>query len=448
MIMNYFAIIAIVAAIFIAERSIVNLLTYYPGGRQWLREHRLFHPNAISIIRIPMGLAAVGLWSFGFPGLGICWFAFWMITDLTDGTIARRCGLVTKTGDWLDPLSDKLLYFPALLFFSWHGLLLWYWVVPFVLIDTFGQFSRLLVKKKAANIFGKSKTALITVLLILTAFHKLALENGAENIFTAAIFPDFLAYLMICATLLAFLSVYCKVIPDIWYANSLTLANFACGAVAVYYVVQGHSLFAFILVFIGQFFDLFDGRLARKFGSTQHGAFYDDVADGTSFGLAVAFIIYFQFGRTWPALIIAGLYLAAVIFRLIRFLEHRDRLDPAYFEGIPTPAGALLAGSVSLLFTHLSSLGLALVLLSAGLMVSRLTYRHFARKMWRETPNMFKVMVCLVVLLLVSRTLADQEYQLTFKIIAFILACLYLLFGNERVVQWINRQWSDERESS
>ncbi len=445
--MNYFVIGIVIALIFALERVVVETATRLPAGRRWLRRHWFLHPNGISLVRTPMGIVSISFWMAGYEVLSICWFAFWMITDMTDGTIARRCQLETPTGNWLDPLSDKLLYFPALLFFSWYGVLPWHWIVPLVIIDSFGQASRLLVKKKAANVFGKSKTALITILLLLAAFHKLSVGEGVENIFTVSIFPDFLYYLTVFATLLAFLSVYCKVVPDNWYANSLSLANFACGLTAVYYVLQEHPLFAFILVFIGQFFDLFDGRMARKYGSTIHGDFFDDIADGTSFGLAVGFIIYFKFDETTLALIAAVLYFLAVVYRLVRFLRHQERLDPGIFEGIPAPAGALLAGSSALLLPGLPAAGISLVFLSVLLMISRMHYRHFARKMWVETPNIFKVTVCLLVLLLISRAMADQEYELTFKVIAFIFAWLYLIFGNEALIQWLRGEGQDKATS-
>ncbi len=427
--MNLYLIVVLVIAIFVLERATLTALVHYKPSRRWLRHSRWLHPNMISVVRMPMGLATVALWQLGMPTIAFFWFALWMISDLTDGTIARHCNLVTETGKWLDPLSDKLLYLPVLLLFAWHGALPPVWIIALTVVDVLGQGSRLLTKKKAANVFGKSKTALVTVLLVLVAFQQLAPDRNLAGLLS----PAFLHYLAVFCTVLAFLSAFCKIIPDVWYANSLSLANFGCGVASIYYVVQGYPMFAFMLVFLGQFFDLFDGRLARKYGSTRCGPIFDDVADGTSFGLAVAFIVYYQFNQSWPALLVATVYLVAVIFRLVRFLLHNDILAPGVFEGLPSPAGAMLAGSTALLFDHLPWLGLAVVVGSALLMASSLHYLHFARRMWHETPNMFKVAVCLLVLLFVSRTLADQGYRQTFKIAAFSLAALYLILGNETV---------------
>ncbi len=440
--MNYIVIAAVIVGMFAAERLVIAALVRQPRSREWLRGARLFHPNAISVVRIPMGLAAIALWHFGWPETAIYWFAFWMITDITDGTIARHCDLVTATGEWLDPLSDKLLYFPALLFFAWGepSTLTLPWIIALVGIDTLGQFSRLLVRKRAANVFGKSKTALITVLLVLTAFRELALLQRVDNLFTAGVFLDFLGYLTVCCLLLAFLSVFCKVVPDNWYANFLSLANFGCGALAIFYVIEGRMLIALILVFIGQFFDLFDGRLARKYGSTRHGPIFDDIADGTSFGLAIAFIVYVQFGQSYLALFVAMAYFLAVVYRLVRYLRHKGQLPPGVFEGLPSPAGALLAGSTALLFPASPWFGPILVLAGAILMVSRLSYWHFGQKMWIETPNIFKVTICLLVLLFVSRALADQDYRMAFKISLFILAVLYLVVGAEKVASRLSGQ--------
>lgn len=438
--MNYLYITLGIILIFSIERLFTMLATRSEGGRSWLRQHYLFHPNIISVIRIPMGALSVALWMSGWPVFAIFWFAFWMITDITDGTIARHCNLETETGKWLDPLSDKLLYFPVLLFFALDGPLAISWVLLLIIIDTFGQASRLIVKKKAANVFGKSKTALLTLLLIITAFRQLAPDIQTNNIFTADMFPEFLSYLTVSCFLLAFLSAYCKIIPDTWYANSLSLANFACGLTAISYILHKEPVTAFVFVFIGQFFDLFDGRLARKFGSTRHGPIFDDLADGTSFGLALGFIIHFQFQETIPALAAAILYFLAVVFRLIRFSLHQKKLEPGIFKGLPSPAGALLAASAALLFPEFPHFGIAIVLLAAFLMVSRIRYWHFAQKMWVESPNIFKVAVCLIVLLFVSRTLADHDYRFTFKIAAFTLACLYCLLGNEIVASKLQKK--------
>ncbi len=273
----------IVIAALLAERFTVTRLTRSPRGREWVRRTRLLHPNAISLLRVPMGLVSVWLAARGWWPAATFFFSLWMILDLTDGTIARNCDLATETGAWLDPLSDKALYFPALIYLAIPGRvrvpLPWGWVAAFLVLDTFGQASRLFVRKKAANYFGKAKTAFVAIVLACTALDQI------EPLWFMS--ERFVALMMASCTVLGFMSVYCRLIPDMWYANNLTLANFLCGLAALWSVHAGHPLGAFVLVFLGQFFDLFDGRLARIFGSPRHGHMFDDIPDGTSFGIAI-----------------------------------------------------------------------------------------------------------------------------------------------------------------
>ncbi|MCF7854773.1 MAG: CDP-alcohol phosphatidyltransferase family protein [Candidatus Pacebacteria bacterium] len=429
---------AIIAVLFLAERLGIARLTRKPSCQDWIRRHRLVHPNTLSILRFPMGILAAALWLLGWHEMAVIWFAVWMISDLTDGTIARNCQLVTERGKWLDPLSDKCLYFPPLLLFAYLGFLPLPWVVALVIIDTIGQFARLLITKTAANMFGKAKTALLTILLSVTAL---------RDIGQLSVPPEgFLVLLTITCTVLAFLSFYCKVIPDSWYANSLTFANFVCGIGAIYYIVGQPRLFpgnqhvvAFMLVFLGQFFDLFDGRLARKYGSTIHGAFFDDIADGTSFGLAIGLLIA-DVGNLRPAaIVLAVLYVACVCYRLIRFLKTKDAVPPGIFEGMPAPAGALLAGSAILLFHELPLVAHTCVALACYLMVSRIRYRHFARRIWPELPNIFKVSGFVLVLLFVNSRLTGAKYYGTLEVITFTCGLAYALLGIDRVLSRISK---------
>ena len=84
------------------------------------------------------------------------------ITDMLDGKIARKIGLVTDFGKFLDPLADKILVLSALVCFVEMGLI---GSVPVVIIlarEFVVTSVRLVASNKgkviAANIFGKLKT--------------------------------------------------------------------------------------------------------------------------------------------------------------------------------------------------------------------------------------------------------------------------------------------------
>lgn len=431
--------VAAVAAMFILERFLAGRLTRRPGAREWILKYRILHPNAISIIRIPTGLIAVAFWLLGWEVFAILWITFWMISDLTDGTIARNCDLITETGKWLDPLSDKALYVPPLIFLAAKGLLPAYWIGMLIVIDIVGQISRLFVEKTAANLFGKTKTALITLLMALSALHLVFADEMAVAFLQGDRFNGFLHWLTVFCTLLAFLSFYCKVIPDHWYANTLSTANFGCGIAAIAMTFQNRPILALVLIFLGQFFDLFDGRLARKYGSTRHGAILDDIADGTSFGLATSLLICQQLQFTSLAWTASTLFFIAVIFRLIRFTRRKNQVPEGVFEGMPSPAGALLAATGSLLLSQTPAPELAPLapLLAAALMASTIHYRHFAQRMWGETPNLLKVVSGLLILIMASRSLADKDYVTAFLTTLFCLAMLYTMLGCNAVARRI-----------
>lgn len=433
--------ISAVLGMLLVERLTIILATRSPRGCAWIRGCRLLHPNTISFIRMPMGVISVLLWHFGSPDAAMLWFAGWMITDLTDGTIARNCGLETPSGKWLDPLSDKCMYVPPLLYFSLSGpkpLLSLSWVVALIGIDLLGQASRLFSKKKAANSFGKAKTALITILLSLVALQGMGLQAFMHH--------RVLLILTMSCTVLAFLSLYCKVIPDNWYANSLTLANFLCGAGAICQVATGHPVRAFVLVFLGQFFDLFDGRMARKFGSTRYGAIYDDIADGTSFGLAIGVLILSELGGgfvkpghllNWGAItpagwVVAVSYVVCVVYRLIRFLKPSVQLAPGIFQGFPSPAGAMLAGAAALFFADKSKwAGMGFVVAAAVVMISSIRYRHFGQKIWPSLPNPARLLVFVFFLLLANVGMVDRDYRDAFSIVCFAMSLVYAALGVE-----------------
>lgn len=415
--------------IFGAERLTIARVTRSAAGREWIRAHPLLHPNAISILRMPMGIVGILMWLAGYQLAAFLWFAFWMITDLTDGTIARACGLTTESGKWIDPLSDKFMYFPALLLLALHPpvKLPLEWVLVLIAVDTVGQLSRLFAQKKAANLFGKAKTCLITTLVVLAsidAMHDLPFIG-----------KRFLAALTLVCAVLAFLSFYCKVVPDLWYANTFTLANFVCGVSAIVMVYHDRLLFAFVLVFLGQFFDLFDGRMARKYGSTRLGAVFDDIADGTSFGLATALIVLAALGPHPCAWAAAFFYCICVTYRLLRFLRRKGDVPAGVFEGLPSPAGALLAGSGVLVFEQVPWAACAVTMLTSLAMISRIHYRHFAHRIWPGLPNMLKIGLFVGAIVFVSRELTGRFLPLQLlnvERVAFAVAVVYLLFGLER----------------
>ncbi len=404
------------------ERFAVYRFLQTPRQIAWVRSHRWLHPNSISRARYPMGFVSVTLLHMGFPRLSFLFFTFWMITDITDGDIARKCDLHTREGESIDPLSDKLMYSPMLIYLSWLGWLSPVFVGLFLAFDVTGQVSRHFTKLKAANLFGKAKTFLVVVLLIVVGLEWI---YGPLPLLGRTIGP-----LLVVCTCLAFCSTAFKFIPNYWYANILSIMNLVCGLIGVWVILAGHPpVYALGLVFLGQFLDLFDGRAAEKWGSTPRGEIFDDVADGTSFGVTVGLIVATAFAQLWVGVLIGVVYVGAVVYRLVRFVVEKRKQGilggVATFSGMPSPAGALLAGTTCVLVGSEVLIGV-IVIATALLMVSRVPYPHFGRSILPKVPNFVRVLALGIFLFLLALGVRREQY-LAPLIMAYIAALAYLV---------------------
>lgn len=256
--------ILLVLGLFLLERVGVTALTRSPGGRDWVRSHRLMHPNAICLVRIPMGVLSILLWEWAGPATALVWFAFWMITDLTDGTIARRCDLVTERGKWLDPLSDKCMVLPPLVFLalapgvsaSPPASI----IIAFAVVDVAGQLSRLFVQRTSANLFGKTKTGAVTLLMGIVALHQISPVPGVT--------PDAIAFFATLALVLAVLSAAGKILARRAYAALLVAGTLLAVGLALAELVQGHLLRGAMLALLPLALKLLDVDFGAPVGSS------------------------------------------------------------------------------------------------------------------------------------------------------------------------------------
>jgi len=404
-----------------AERYVVIRLLRTPQQIAWVRSHSLLHPNAISRARYPMGFLSVVFLHMGYPRLCFLFFTFWMITDITDGEIARKCDLNTVEGESIDPFSDKMMYFPMLIYMAWRGWLDPVLVSLFLAFDVTGQISRRFTKVKAANLFGKAKTFLVVVLLIVVG---LVWIYGPLPFLARTILP----LLGIC-TGLAFCSTAFKLVPNYWYANILSIMNLLCGLAGCWVVLAGHPLvYALGLVFLGQFLDLFDGRAAERWGSTPQGELFDDVADGTSFGLTTGLIAAASFTHLWIGIVLGGVYVGATVYRLVRFVVEKRKQGVlggvTTFSGMPSPAAALMVGTTCVLIANDATSGI-IIAVTALLMISRVPYAHFGRCILPKIPKVVRVLTLGTFLFLLALGVHRDHYTVPL-LIAFATAVGYM----------------------
>ncbi len=135
-------------------------------------------PNRLTVVRILLTFLFFVLIFLDFPFHTLAAalvFAVAAITDLLDGIIARRDGLVTDLGKFLDPIADKILTTSAFIAF----LALDHmnpWALLLILIREFAVSSvRLMAAGNgtvvAANLWGKIKTVMqyIAILFMMAA---------------------------------------------------------------------------------------------------------------------------------------------------------------------------------------------------------------------------------------------------------------------------------------
>ena len=97
-------------------------------------------PNQLTALRILLVpvfvvlLLQVDPW---FKLFGVIVFAVASLTDIYDGYHARKYGVETRIGAFLDPLADKLLITAAFLLYVWMGYLV-LWMVILVIIRDVG----------------------------------------------------------------------------------------------------------------------------------------------------------------------------------------------------------------------------------------------------------------------------------------------------------------------
>lgn len=133
-------------------------------------------------------------------------------------------------------------------------------------------------------------------------------------------------------------------------ANLFTMVNITAGLLATYFITQNNFTLAIILAWIGGAFDIFDGKIARKYNlSNEFGIQLDSFADFLSFVLVPVFLIFQAVYSNLEgiALIAAAItsiyYVISGLRRLIQFNIDADAGSvEKYFVGVPTPLGAIL----------------------------------------------------------------------------------------------------------
>ena len=128
--------------------------------------------NCLTVLRILLVPVFVTLLVYRKPGLGALVFAVAAVTDGLDGWVARRHGMQSRLGAFLDPLADKILLTASFVTLTWLKVLP-FWITAVVLSrDALLALGTLLIHMVGARIyprptwFGKGATVL-QILVVL-----------------------------------------------------------------------------------------------------------------------------------------------------------------------------------------------------------------------------------------------------------------------------------------
>ena len=107
---------------------------------------KLTVPNQLTILRILLTPVFLFLYlqpDSGQQLAGTVIFFIAAATDWYDGYVARRFNIITRWGQFMDPLADKILISSALIVFAYMGYLYWWMVLVIVLRDFLITFLRM-----------------------------------------------------------------------------------------------------------------------------------------------------------------------------------------------------------------------------------------------------------------------------------------------------------------
>ncbi len=155
-------------------------------------EERIFTiPNILSIFRILLIPIYAYLYLTAeqtedyYIAAGV--MAFSMATDFVDGTIARKCNMITSLGKILDPVADKLTQCVVFICLCtrWHSL---YWVLGLFLIkEGFQTIAGIILLKNRKMLSGALPAGKICTGVLFSAMIILMVFPRLDSIYVTAI---------------------------------------------------------------------------------------------------------------------------------------------------------------------------------------------------------------------------------------------------------------------
>lgn len=241
--------------------------------------------------------------------------------------------------------------------------------------------------------------------------------------------------------------------------NLITLLNVFCGCVATVFAVLNQLEMAAIFVFLGIFFDFFDGLAARVLNvQSELGVQLDSLADMITSGLVPGIVMFqllgmsmmggwnagslFQNGGSehlqsavlYPLPLLGFLITIASAYRLAKF--NIDENQVSSFIGLPTPANALLILSLPLILLYQNNdilngiilnqwFLIGLTILSAYLLNSKIELFALKFKNWSFKDNALRYIFLIVSLvLLITLKFLAVPFIIGFYVVSSLVTTL------------------------
>ena len=240
--------------------------------------------------------------------------------------------------------------------------------------------------------------------------------------------------------------------------NILTIAGVCLGISSIKFSLDLNFKMSVIFIILAAILDALDGRIARLIkGTSDFGKELDSLTDFVSFGIAPAFIIYFwelnSYGKLgWAVTLI---YSVCCVLRLARFnltkYENNESWKQNYFEGVPSPIGAILI--LSPLTLELSDINFLLnkyyfvpifTVLIALLLISKVPTYSFKNIKIKPTLTIFILFVIGTSLITLMFFTFETLIAFSLLYILSIPVSCYTYFKNEK--QKNEKKVEDEHE--
>lgn len=210
--------------------------------------------------------------------------------------------------------------------------------------------------------------------------------------------------------------------------NLFTLGNLFFGFCSIVYSTKEDFYVAAVFIYLGALMDSLDGRIARLLGiSSEFGLQLDSLADAVSFCLAPAILVYCWYLKDFAfiGLLISSLFLITGLIRLARFNIIHEK-QTIFFLGMPTTiAGTFLITFLlnfkdyDQSFNFLLILSFLVILLSF-LMVSRISFPTFKKKLFNLNKNIY--FIIFIILAAIFMVLQILKFL-------FLIFCLYFSYA-------------------